>query len=121
LKLSVTAATSAKDPKEDGTYSDQERRHPLRQEPEVQRLEVPYLHPADRRDLSREVPVGLEGRHRLRQGDDRRAADQGQPDDRIGTLKSDTGKFAKKLSVPIPAKLLSPLGLRITLTRASTP
>lgn len=34
-----------------------------------------------------------------------------------GTLKSDTGKYGQKLSVPIPAKLQNQLGLFVTLNR----
>ncbi len=37
-----------------------------------------------------------------------------------GTLKSDKGKYGKKLVVPIPAKLQNNLGLFITLTRFNT-
>lgn len=37
-----------------------------------------------------------------------------------GTLKSDTGKYGKKLNVPIPPKLQNQLGLYVTLTSFNT-
>jgi hypothetical protein len=38
----------------------------------------------------------------------------------VGTLKKDTGKFANKLVVPIPAALQEQLGLKITLNEFAT-
>ncbi len=38
----------------------------------------------------------------------------------VGTLKKDTGDYGFKLDVPIPAKLQSQLGLKITLTKFNT-
>lgn len=146
VKLSVTTATSAKDPKEDGTYSTKSAVIHFDKNLKFNNSKFPTCKLQTVATSPEKCPSGSKvgtgfakatvGKQQIKANPTIAAynaannkinlkliAKKGEINSAgvlVGTLKSDTGKFGKKLDVPIPAKLQEQLGLKITLTRFNT-